>query len=61
MQPALTDPALQARVRTKSALSCTHNRMVDDVRSANGAKTGQLVCKECQAEFPDPTSQDPGS
>jgi ribosomal protein L40E len=27
--------------------------MVDEVRSATGAKTGRLICLECQAELPD--------
>lgn len=61
MQPTLTNPSKKARVRSKSAQPCTHSRMVDDVRSMNGAKTGKLVCKECQVEFPDPTSLKPGS
>jgi hypothetical protein len=61
MQPTLTKPSKMTRVRTKSVFPCTHSRMIDDVRSTKGAKTGQLVCMECQAEFPDQTSQHPTS
>jgi hypothetical protein len=38
--------------------SCTHSRLVNDVLTATGTKTGQLVCIECKAVFPDPTFQD---
>jgi hypothetical protein len=61
MRPVLTDPQHEKNVHTKTASSCNHSRMVDDVRGTKGAKTGKLVCKECQAEFPDPTSQHPDS
>lgn len=39
--------------------SCTHSRLVDDVLSTKGAKTGHLICLECKAVFPDPHSQKP--
>lgn len=54
MQPNLTTPSQETIVRTKATAPCTHNRLVDEVLSANGAKTGRLLCMECQAEFPDP-------
>jgi len=64
MQPTSTTPAratsaATTKVRTKVANPCTHRRMVDEVRAANGVKTGQLVCLECLAEFPDPANQQP--
>jgi hypothetical protein len=34
---------------------CTHSRVVDYVLTKEGTKTGQLVCLECTAMFPDPT------
>jgi hypothetical protein len=61
MQPTLTNPPRERRVQTKTASQCAHGRIVDEVRSANGAKTGRLVCIECRAEFPDPLYQDPGN
>ncbi len=33
---------------------CRHGRIVDDVLTPEGERTGHLVCKECQAVFPDP-------
>ena len=38
---------------------CAHSRLVDDVLSTKGTKTGQLLCIECKAVFPDPTFQEP--
>lgn len=59
--PAPVTPAPTAEVRTKTAKPCTHMRLIDEVRTGNGAKTGQLICLECLAEFPDPTYQAPGT
>ena len=53
MEPTLTTPSPTTRARTKATRPCTHSRMVDEVRSATGAKTGRLICLECQAELPD--------
>ncbi|MBI3357122.1 MAG: hypothetical protein HY038_10210 [Nitrospirae bacterium] len=66
MEPTLTTPAPAipaptTKVRTKTAKPCTHRRLVDEVRSANGTKTARLICLECLAEFPDPTYQAPGT
>ena len=57
MQPTATNPGQVKRTQTKTRTSCTHGRMVDQVRSADGAETGRLVCKECQAEFQDPSNE----
>jgi hypothetical protein len=46
-------------VRVKLARSCTHSRVVDEVRDAGGIKTGQLICLECHTEFPDPGITEP--
>jgi hypothetical protein len=61
MRPVSSNLQQEKSVHAKTASSCTHSRMVDDVRGTKGGKTGQLVCKECQAEFPDPTSEHPSS
>jgi hypothetical protein len=55
MEPTLTTPIQQTRVPTKTAPSCTHSRLVDEVRNTKGLKTGQLLCMECMTQFPDPT------
>lgn len=59
MQPTPTTsapvtPAAKTKVLAKTAKPCIHMRLVDEVRTPNGAKTGQLVCLECLAEFQDP-------
>ena len=42
---------------TAEKTPCTHSRLVDYVLTTKGIKTGQLVCIECTAVFPDPTFQ----
>jgi hypothetical protein len=55
MKPTLATPK---QVKRKKATPCTHSRVVDDVLMTKGAKTGQLVCLECRAVFPDPNYQE---
>ena len=39
----------------KSRLTtCTHSRLIDDIRDENGNRTGNVQCLECQAIFKDP-------
>lgn len=52
-----TAPGEDISLHVKS--SCTHSRLVDDVLNKKGNKTGQLVCLECKATFPDPEFQKP--
>lgn len=59
MEPTLTASLEETRVRTKTARPCTHSRVVDEVRSAKGDKTGRLICLECKGEFPDPAYKNP--
>ena len=33
---------------------CTHSRIIDDMLTPEGAKTGEVICIECLAIFPDP-------
>jgi len=54
MEPTLTTPVARARTGTETLSSCTHGRMVDEVRTPKGIKTGELICMECLAKFPDP-------
>jgi len=35
---------------------CTHSRLVEDILTADG-KSGQLLCLECKAVFPDTASR----
>ncbi len=39
--------------------ACAHRRIVDEVRTKEGTKTGQLICLECLAVFPDPNVEEP--
>ena len=57
MQRTLANQPDERRRQTKAASPCTHGRVVDEVLSADGAKTGRLVCKECHAEFQDPSNE----
>ncbi len=43
-------------VSATAVTHCVHRRVVDDVRTDSGEKTGLLICKECLAIFPDPTA-----
>ena len=33
--------------------ACTHSRMVEDERTAEGKKSGRLICMECGTVLPD--------
>jgi len=47
-----TPPPCHARSRTTRL--CTHSRIIDDVLTPKGLKTGQVRCIECGAVFDDP-------
>ena len=34
--------------------TCAHSRLIDDVRTAQGKRTGKVRCLECQAVINDP-------
>jgi hypothetical protein len=57
----LSTPSQEMTVQTTSFRPCTHSRIVDEVRTLNGARTGQLICIECLAQFPDPLDQERSS
>ena len=43
--------------RTVGAIkTCAHKRVIDDVLSEGGKRTGKVRCLECHAEFTDPYS-----
>lgn len=42
----------------RSAASCAHKRLIDDVRTRSGKGTGKVRCLECRAEFDDPRAHD---
>lgn len=58
IQTILSAPTTQkTAVRPTTISPCRHGRMVDEVRTINGDSTGQLICMECLAVFPDPLDQ----
>ena len=61
MQPTVTTPPPYFSVPVQPDRRCTHSRIVDEVRSLDGMKTGWLVCLECLSKFPDPDCQTSGN
>lgn len=39
---------------------CSHSRLIDDVLTPTGLRTGQVRCLECGAVFDDPSSVQEG-
>lgn len=55
-------PSEESLVSEDTAVSvtmarCRHARVIDDVLTPEGERTGHMVCKECQAVFPDPARE----
>ncbi len=46
---------VQLASRTTWTNPCTHSRMIDDVLTRMGKRTGQVRCLECGVVFDDPT------
>lgn len=44
---------------TSAKSPCTHSRMVEDELTADGLKSGRLVCTECRQILPDSTPSPP--
>ncbi|MDF0664737.1 MAG: hypothetical protein P0119_01550 [Nitrospira sp.] len=40
--------------RTGANVYCTHQRLIDDVLTRGGKRTGKVRCLECRAIFDDP-------
>ncbi|MBS0183182.1 MAG: hypothetical protein JSS39_12335 [Nitrospira sp.] len=40
--------------RTSASACCTHQRLIDDVLTRSGKRTGKVRCLECRAIFDDP-------
>ncbi|GKS64584.1 hypothetical protein YTPLAS72_18880 [Nitrospira sp.] len=41
-------------IQLVSEQSCVHGRMIDEVRTRGGKRTGKVRCLECQAIIADP-------
>lgn len=46
----------QSRALPPATRLCTHSRLIDDVLTPQGLKTGQVRCIECCAVFDDPAT-----
>lgn len=44
----------QPRSNSAPVTTCTHGRLIDDVLTKRGKRTGQVRCLECGAIFDDP-------
>ena len=53
-EPEVMDDPVQAEAYAAADFEAAHSRIVDEVRNDEGMKTGELICMECLAKFPDP-------
>lgn len=47
-------PSIQRDRKPVREKICAHNRLIDDVRTAQGKRTGKVRCLECQVVIDDP-------
>jgi hypothetical protein len=52
--PAADIPTASESMHSDSATSCAHSRLIDDVLTRNGRRTGKVRCLECRIIFADP-------
>lgn len=45
---------VQSTSGTASMKTCAHGRLIDDVLTKDGKRTGRVHCVECGAQFDDP-------
>jgi hypothetical protein len=45
---------VQEGKRLTPTSACVHQRLIDDVLTKRGKRTGRVRCVECSVEFPDP-------
>jgi hypothetical protein len=46
---------IQPASRTASIKTCVHSRLIDEVLTKSGKRTGKVHCVECGAKFDDPS------
>ena len=54
MEPHIESQTLELPGDTTRARTCRHGRIIDDVLTKTGKRTGQVRCLECGAIFDDP-------
>ncbi len=52
-QQVIQDPGLRSSTTTLNT-RCIHQRLIDDVLTRSGKRTGQVRCLECGTIFDDP-------
>ena len=52
-QQVIQDPGLSSSTTTLNT-RCTHQRLIDDVLTRSGKRTGKVRCLECWIIFDDP-------
>lgn len=48
------EPTVQPAGVVVPRVACTHSRLIDDVLTTSGERTGKVRCLECGAIFDDP-------
>jgi hypothetical protein len=54
MEQLIVTQTAQTLSKLASASACAHGRIIDDVLTKQGKRTGQVRCLECGAIFEDP-------
>jgi uncharacterized Zn finger protein len=54
METQLIQETGQKSSRTTSSAFCSHQRLIDDVLTKGGKRTGKVRCLECGTIFDDP-------
>jgi hypothetical protein len=54
METQMVQETEQKSSRTTSSSFCTHQRIIDDVLTKSGKRTGKVRCLECGTIFDDP-------
>ena len=54
MEAPMETRAVPPTSEIAAAEACVHGRLIDDVLTRNGKRTGQVRCVECGAQFGDP-------
>lgn len=44
----------ESRLTMIAGTACVHGRLIDDVLTRSGKRTGKVLCVECGAKFDDP-------
>jgi len=45
---------VQSGSRIRPAVTCAHSRLIGDILTESGKRTGKVRCLECDTEFDDP-------